>query len=463
MSIDLSALWPHQYKTFQFGLDRDAVFNTSDAGTGKTLAHAKLAEHFLANGGSRVIVVCPKVLMRNAWGDDLTKFCPELTVAYAEAPAEVREAAFNSKADIVLLNTDGATWLASQPKRWLVNRIGRSSMLICDESHLLKNRNAQRTKALFKLSEHFARRANTSGTPAPNSVTELWAQAKLLDGGTRLGKRFTLFRDLVQRPEFNGFGTNWTDKQEAELIAYGLLSDINIGFSLDEVLPDIPDMDKRVLYYDLPAKHRAVYEQLYEKAMLSVEGKTITAVNAAALATKLLQCASGAVYNDPTGEDKSYSLIDSGRYELIGELIEARPHTVVFYLWHHQRDELIKEMKRRKLTYAFIDSTVRSEKKREEIIKAAQAGEYRALLMHPETGSHGLTLTRATTVVYASPDYSAKRKVQGDARVRRGQQRAKTESIVVVARGTRDEQAYDVFTGKLGRMEALHNLFQKGK
>ena len=80
--------------------------------------------------------------------------------------------------------------------------------------------------------------------------------------------------------------------------------------------------------------------------------------------------------------------------------------------------------------------------------------------MHPETGAYGLTLTRATSVIYASPVYEAKAKIQGDARVRRGIQDKETESIVVVAKDTRDEIAYQVFSGKKDRLEALNNLFE---
>lgn len=436
------------------------IFATGN--TGKTIAHAAIAEGFLANGGSRLLVVSPKILVRSAWLEELEANFPDLTVSLAEAPADNRKEAFDSKSDVVLINVDGLKWLAGENPKWLKNRLGAKPMLIVDESHTLKNPTAQRTKAALKISPLFKKRHVMSGTMAPNSVVELWSQLKVVDDGARLGKRYTAFRNLMQTPVHKGMFVEWQDKPDSQQVVYGLISDITIRHSFEEVMKHVPDMQQHVVWYDLPKKHKDVYKQLEKDAFIAVKSKTITAVNAASLANKLLQCASGAVYNDPDREDRSWSIVDSGRYELITELVDSRPHSIVFFLWKHQKYELEKLLSAKKISYAVLDGDVKGDAKRQDIVTKFQNGEFRTLLMHPETGAYGLTLTKATSVIYASPVYEAKAKLQGDARIRRGVQDQATESIVVLAKGTRDIQAYEVFSGKKSRLDALNELFSSG-
>lgn len=462
--IDLSGLWPHQLATYEFGKDKTALLDASSSGSGKTFAHVKLIENFLATGGSRAIITCPKTLVRSAWLQEFTERAPDIKIALAEAPEDSRKAAFDSDADVVIINVDGIKWLANQSEWWLKNRLGYNSMLVNDESHALKNPQAQRTKAALALAPRFVKAHCMSGTMAPNSIVELWSQAKLVDAGARLGKRYTAFRNMMQRPISRGPFTEWVDKDDAAQIAYALLSDIMIRHSFDEVMKHVPDMTHNLVKFELSPAHRKVYDQLEEAAYLEHEGKSISAVNAAALAGKLLQCASGAAYADGVGDDnsKNWTKFDTARYELIGELCEARQHTVVFFTWKHQKEELIKEMKARKLSYAVLDGSVKSSKVRDTTVKDFQNGDYRVILMHPLTGAVGLTLTRATTTIFASPTYDAMLYEQGIARVRRGVQDKPTESIIVIAKDTRDVQAYQVFVGKRDRLDALNNLFERG-
>jgi hypothetical protein len=458
--VDTSALWAHQLKTYAFGLNHNRMYDLSSAGTGKTIAHAKLAENFLANEqGTRVLVVCPKTLMRSAWKQEFFTYMPYITVGLAEAPDANRKLVFESQCKVVVMNTDGLSFLAAQPKTWLLKHLGKKPMLIIDESSSIKNPNSIRTKAALKIAPYFDRVHLLSATPAPNSVIEIWPQAKVLDGGKRLGTRFTAFRNLMQRPVFSGPFRQWEDAPDASTITYGLLADISIRHDFDDVMTHVPAMTDTVMYYDLSHSHMKTYKTMEKQAFLEFGDETITSLNAAGLANKLLQIASGAVYNDPSSDEKGWSIIDSGRYEMIAELCEPRPHTVIFFTWKHQKQEIIKELEKRSLTYAVLDGSVKSPAVREETVNGFEAGKFRVILLHPLTGAHGLTLTKGTTIIWASPTYNADWFQQGNARIRRGRQTLPTQSITILAKGTRDFDAHDTFTGKNTRMSALNNLF----
>jgi SNF2 family DNA or RNA helicase len=453
-------LWPHQQHTLELARASDIVFDTSAAGTGKTGAWASAIE---ARSPSRTLVVCPKTLIHAAWVPELTLFTPDLTVVAADPPIENREASFGSDSDIVLINYEALPWLEAKGRRWLINRLGANPMLIADESSYAKNPNASRTKALMKLAPQFRYRSCLSGTPAPNTVVELWPQVFTLDLGERYGTRFGAFRMAMQYSvPMPGF-TKWVDRREAVQLAYDAIADITIGHSFDDVMKHVPPMDYRLIHYELPDKHLKLYREMEVQSYAELEGKTVTAVNAGVLANKLLQIASGAVYVDPSAADDGdhrFHLVDHGRYSLIVDLVDARPHSLVFFRWRHQRDVLSAELKRRGISYGVLDSSVTGQA-RAKVVADFQAGKLRTILLHPKTGAHGLTLTRGISTIFCSPVYEADVFVQGNARVRRGSQSERTESIVVVADGTLDMHAYQTFTGKKSRMDGLNELLQR--
>ena len=56
-------------------------------------------------------------------------------------------------------------------------------MLVIDESSSFKNPQAKRFKAMRKMRPLFKRIVILTGTPAPNTLMDIWAQMYLLDGG----------------------------------------------------------------------------------------------------------------------------------------------------------------------------------------------------------------------------------------------------------------------------------------
>jgi len=196
------------------------------------------------------------------------------------------------------------------------------------------------------------------------------------------------------------------------------------------------------------------YLQFEKTALLELEEGDVTAVNAAVLANKLLQIASGAVYDG----DGDYHLIDSGRYELVVDLAAERKHSLVFFLWTHQRDMLCDAAKGRLDNFAVIDGSVPA-KERTHIVRAYQVGEYQTLFCHPASAAHGLTLTRGTAAIWASPTYNLEWWKQANHRIFRAGQKNRTETILVTAPDTIEERVYEALSGKKKRMVSLLEIF----
>lgn len=440
----------HQLQSLAHNDKSSIVLDTSDPGTGKTFVRLLAFSKRRAKGGGAALVLAPRSLLRNVWAADCRKFTPHLTTSVANAIN--RSDAFAADADIYVTNTDAATWLGKQKAVFFK----KFSELIVDESESFKHHTSQRSKALLKIAKHFKYRTLMSGTPTTNSITDIWHQAMILDGGARLGNSFYRFRDTVCQPTQVGRSAQmvkWSDKEGAEEAVYGLLADVVIRHKFEDCV-DIPATHKYTLDYDLPNKQLASYLELEATAMLSLKGGHLSAINAAAVATKLLQVASGAVYSS----EEVYHLVDSGRYEMILDLVEARKQSLCFFFWKHQRDLLVAEAEKRGVSYCVFDGDAKDQA-REDMVKTFQAGLYQVMFAHPASAGHGLTLTAGDTTIWPGPTYNLSHYVQGSRRIPRLGQTKKTEEIMVIARGTLEEKVYDMLLDKDARMKTLLELF----
>lgn len=447
----------HQTESVKFLKTRKRVFDTSDAGCGKTPVHITDFAARRRKKGKCLLVLCPKSLIRSAWGDDFAKFAPDIKVSLAYA--ENRDEAFAVDADAYITNIDAAVWLAKQNKKFFE----RFDHLVIDESTSVKHRTSGRSKAVAKIKKHFEVRRLLTGTPTSNGICDIHNQMLTLDDGEKLGESFFNFRSAVctyeRKRDEKGKQTNffeWIDKPGIEPVVGSLIGDMVIRNVFEECV-DIPPNHRYAVHYDLTGKHRQLYDKLESDKFLITKdkGKTVTALNGAVLYAKKLQVASGAVYSDGDVDGAGeYALLDAGRYELIGDLIDSRKHTIVFFNWKHQRDQMVQIAKKEKWNYAVIDGET-STKAREQIVADYQKGKYKVLFAHPQSAGHGLTLTRGTTTIFASPTPNLEHFLQAYKRIYRITQTLKTETIMVIARATIDEGVWAACQAKDVRQNNL--------
>jgi SNF2 family DNA or RNA helicase len=449
--LDVPPMFQHQVESVQFYRDNPGVFNTSDPGTGKTRAYLEWFREHREEGGGKGLVLCPKSIMRAAWLNDAARWTPELRVSIATA--ENRREGLHADADLVIVNHDAVRSMVKDPT--LLPK-GFDSFNI-DESGAYKSPTSMRSKAARKLLDRFEFRTAMNGTPAPNGPLDLFFQMLLVDKGERLGENFYAFRARTCSPEKVAPHLphiNWMPKPGIMEALADLIEDVTIRYALTDVI-DMPDRVVQTLNFVPSAKHLKAYEEL-RKYQLTVTdtGETVNAIHAAALRTKLLQCMSGAAYN----EDHDVITFDSARYELIGDLVEARAATLVGFQYRHTRDALVAEFKKRKIKYGVIDGSVPSMDERTEIVRRFEHGDLQVVLAHPQSAGHGLTLVRASTVIWASPTDRSDLWTQFNARIFRAGQKKRTEVIRICAAGTVEEKAYDQLTRKVSNEEALLEL-----
>ncbi|WP_291812928.1 DEAD/DEAH box helicase [Limnobacter sp.] len=429
----------HQASTTQFILDNPRVLITSDPGTGKTRS---VLDAFSQRKTKKLLVLAPLSILAASWGDDCDKFQPSLT--YSIAYARNRADAFKEDVDIVITNHDAVKWLLKN-KHYL----DAFDTVCIDEFTAFKNKDSQRSKAMAKLIDHFEYRIAMSGTPNSNTILDIWHPALLVDDGQRLGKRFYGFRGSVCNPQFNGFANVWVDKPEAQDMVAAAIKDINVRYTLEDCI-DMPEQSINTMYVDLPKKILDQYNILAEDSVLYTKTGTVNAIHAGAKVKKLLQLCTGAVYDD----HGSPIMIHDERYQLVMDLVQGRNHSLVAFNWRHEREKLTELSDKLGIKYDFIDGTTPA-KKRKDIVDRMQAGQLKVVFAHPQSAGHGLTLTRATSVIWASPTYNAEHYQQFNRRIYRAGQTKKTEVIQIASRNTWEPDVYKKLQDKLGRMEDL--------
>lgn len=440
-------LYKHQAETKKRLSVSKAFFDQSEPGTGKTRVEIEDFAERRRKGSPPAIVTATLSTLESAWANDFLEYAPDMRVVIAEA--KNREKMFAKDADVYITNHDAVNWLARQDKKFWKRFDGGT--LINDESTVYKHHTSLRSRNIAKIAKTFEWRRNMSGLADPNGVLDLWHQYFILDGGKRLGTSYFAFRSATCKPVQTGPQANmvsWVERENIAPIVAALVKDITIKHLLEECT-DIPKNHQYHLLTKLQAKHARHYQEMAEDMVTHVKDKVINSVNKAVLRVKLLQIASGAIYD---GSEERYTKFDTDRYEYVMDLAQEARHSVVFFQWVHQRDELIKECERRGMRYAVYDGAVPL-KERNIITEKYQAGHLDTILAHPKSAAHGLTWVKGTRTIWASPTDNLEWYKQGLRRIYRIGQTQRTETITVVAEGTYDEIAWERLGGKAVRSD----------
>lgn len=407
-----------------------------------------------AGKAKRMLVIAPLSILEPSWGDDIRKFFPTLRFGIAVAPAATRFKAFKGGAEVVIINTDGVKWLADH----LDLLYDGFTDLCVDEFTSFKHRSRQRSRALRSIATLFSHKTLLSGTPTPNLLTDLWHPMIVLDGGERLGSSFYRYQTEVCQSRQVGPSPRmikWEDKPGADTVVMGALKDITIRHKFEDCV-DIPAHSQRTIEVTMPPSVMRAYEAMQNDSWLELQGGKVTAVNAAVRAGKLLQILSGSVYSR---EGKAV-LVHNDRYELVMQLVTERDHSVVGFTWQHEKEALLAQAKKHKMEVAVIDGKATA-KQRRVAVQDFQAGKLRALLCHPASAAHGLTLTKGRATIWCSATYNSEFFMQMNRRIYRAGQDKPTETIMIAAKDSMEEQVYRTLDSKIDRTHSLLELLTR--
>jgi len=369
----------------------------------------------------RVLVIAPKRVAEDTWPKELAKWdhLKELSYSLVMGTEKQRREALRRKAFLYIINRENVTWLVDN-HRWDFDT------LVIDELSSFKSSKAQRFRALKRVRPMVKRVIGLTGTPAPNTLIDLWPQIYLLDMGKRLGRFITGFRDRYFMPDKRNREIVYSYKlrEGAEQCIYELISDLCISMKATDHLK-MPELISNRVEVHLSSAERKQYDTLRRDMVLRLQDGQIDAVNAASLSGKLIQMANGAVYD----ADGRTLRVHDRKLDALEDLIEAangKPLLVAYWYKH----DLVRI--RERFDIRVID-TARD-------IDDWNARRIPVALIHPASAGHGLNLQDGgSTVVWFGLTWSLELYQQLNARLWRQGQRDTVILQHIVALGTHDE------------------------
>lgn len=386
---------PHDYQRYCIMrmLQEDSLALFLDMGLGKTVITMTAVNDLRYNRFlvRKCLVIAPKKVAEDTWTREQQKWdhLRLLRVVPVLGSRQKRIRALASPGDIYVINRDNVSWLADYYRNdWPFD------MVVVDELSSFKNHRAKRFKSLRSVRGHINRIVGLTGTPAPNGLTDLWAQIYLLDGGARLGRTITEYRNNYFVPASRNATTifSYAPLPGADTAIKDKLHDICISLSAKDYLK-LPPVFVDDRYVRLDAKAQKAYDELERQRILELDEGILDAGSAAVLRGKLLQLANGAIYvskeclsGDEVVEERLTSVIHNCKLEMFMELVEALEgqHMLVFYNFRHDRERLMAALSSTGLRVA-------------ELKDAGSASEWNegkvdVLLAHPASAAYGLNL-----------------------------------------------------------------------
>ena len=433
---------PHNYQQFatDFILNQSICCLMLDMGLGKTVITLTALWQLALDSFdvSRVLVIAPKRVAEDTWPKELAKWehLTGLTSSLVLGSAAERKAALQRKAFLYIINRENVAWLVK-------NHYWDFDMVVIDELSSFKSNNAERFKAMKKVRPMITRIVGLTGTPAPNTLLDLWPQMYLMDMGQRLGRFIGGFRDRFFLPDKRNREIiySYKPREGAEDAIHALISDICISMKAADYL-DMPERIDNRIEVSMSPKERKLYDDFQKDMVLSIGDEELDAVNAAALSNKLLQMANGAVY----GEDKKVIPIHDRKLNALEDLVEAANGKPLLVAYWYKHD--LQRIKARFKNARCIDTA--------KDIDDWNAGKIPLALIHPASAGHGLNLQDGgCTIVWFGLTWSLELYQQLNARLWRQGQKHTVVIHHIITKGTHDEDVMRALENKDTRQSAL--------
>lgn len=453
-----------------------------DMGLGKTVTILTLIEELVSAGKvHRVLVIGPVRVIVQTWPTEIAEWShtwwmkhtilrprddhPELKMIEERIRAEVRasdeirswkmetqtaraahkEKQFHdlcqTKTPIHLINKEATAKLVEY---WRGQKYWPYDYVVVDESRDFANYKAGRWQALKDVLPAIKRMHLLSGVPAPEGIIDYFSQIFMLDKGQRLGNNITAFRTRYMRRGRTQW--SWEPMPGASEEVAEQIADICVVMKEEDYLPrDKPfEITRKVR---LTKEEMKVYRKFQREFVIETpEGEEIEALNAASLAQKLMQLASGTVYDSK----HKWHVFHEQKIEEMKQIREELPdEPLMIAYWHRSSLARLKKL--------FPKSTVMDGDGK--CVAAWNAGKIRELLVHPRSTGHGLNMQYGPghILVFFDNPLPLDPYLQLRKRMDRSGQKAICKIIHLVTIGTIDEKVVPVLQAKNDAQTAIRN------
>uniref|UniRef100_A0A8C9K074 DNA annealing helicase and endonuclease ZRANB3 n=1 Tax=Panthera tigris altaica TaxID=74533 RepID=A0A8C9K074_PANTA len=426
-------LLPFQKDGIAFALRRDGRCMVADEmGLGKTIQAIAIAYFYKEEWP--LLIVVPSSL-RYPWTEEMEKWIPELS------PEDI--SVIQNKTDIGRISTSKVTILGygllTTDAETLICALNNQNfkVVIVDESHYMKSRNATRSKILLPIVQTAKRAILLTGTPALGRPEELFMQIEAL-----FPQKFGTWTEYAKRycnahVRFFGKRPQWDYRGASNLSElHHLLSDIMIRRLKTDVLTQLPPKVRQRIPFDLPsaaAKELNTSFEEWEKLMRAPNsGATETVMG---LITRMFK---------QTAIAKAGAVKDYIKMMLQNDSLK-------FLVFAHHLSMLqacTEAVIENKTRYIRIDGSVPSSERIHLVNQFQKDPDTRVAILSIQAAGQGLTFTAATHVVFAELYWDPGHIKQAEDRAHRIGQCSSVNIHYLVANGTLDTLMWGMLNRK---------------
>lgn len=441
-------LHPYQRRAVEFIKDNPKAALWIDMGLGKTVSTlTALIDLIDQKVIKKTLIIAPLRVSNHTWPTEIANWTHTSALNYTVLSGltpKKREAALDEDTDIHIINRENVPWLVEKlGQKWTYDCV------VIDESSSFKSHTSKRWRSLKKVYGKIDRMVQLTGTPAPNSLLELWPQFYLLDKGKRLentrGKFLNKYCTAVGNPQWN----QWAVKPDRADAIHNAVADIALVMNAEDYLKLPARIDIKV-EVELPPKARSIYEQMKSDFLIAYQGGEILAVNAAVQIGKLMQIANGNVYD----EDGEYVRCHREKFDALEEIIDSTNDPVL--IAYNFKSDLAE------LRLLFPDAEVIG--KDPTVIDRWNAGEIPILFAHPASAGHGLNLQKGgNVIVWFGLTWSLELYQQFNARLHRQGQDKPVRIFHILTKDTADKAVLEALTTKKDTQDTLLSVVESIK
>ena len=444
--------YAHQREVWELSNKKDEFALFMDMGTGKSKVIIDTIAYLYDQGRiDSALIIAPKGTYQNWTRNEIPTHMPDhivvKTAAWSAAPKkeqakDLEKIGFPSNdLRVLVMNVEAFSTTKGTKFAEHFMRVAGSCMMVIDESTTIKNPKAKRTKNLVRIGQHAKYRRILTGEPVTRSPLDLYAQFQFLNPHLLGFSSFYTFRNRYAIMIDMKAGTRSFKK----IVGYQRLEELG-----DQIKPwsyrikkeqclDLPPKTYQYREVELTPEQKRVYKELSDLAVSFLDGKVLSVDTVLTQMLRLHQITCGHYKSD----DDEIIQVPNNRLAELMQVLDEAPNKVIIWATYIQDIQAILSALKKEYgddsTVAYYGA-VSQDDRNTAIDRFQKDDTCRFFVGNPQTGSMGITLTAADTVVYYSNSYNLEHRLQSEDRAHRIGQDKKVVYIDIICPGTIDSK-----------------------
>lgn len=434
-------LWDHQKAIVPKLLNASEYALFWEMGCGKTAAMIHGLRQMYTHAGRHLstLIFAPPIVLRN-WKNEFrmhSKISSDRIIVLdgsgAKRTKEFLKARENFLGEMIVVTNYESVQMSDLYKHLMA---WKPEVIVCDESHRLKNHQSKRAQLVLKLARGAKRRYLMTGTPVLNSALDVFMQFRIMEGdksshaGATFGDNFFAFRAQF----FQDVNASWKDKHnyfpkwEPRVTTHSTMQDMIYKKASRVVKSEcmsLPPLVRQTIEIDLSPEQRRLYEEMKKDYITFLdnhknEPRAVVAQMALTKALRLQQICSGFVKTD---SDEEIELKNTPRNTALAELLEdLSPHSkvIVWAVFRRNYLQIAKICEKLALPFTMLTGEQSAKEKTEQVYKFENDPTVRVMIANQGAGGVGVNLVAASYSIYYSRNFSLEADLQSEARNYRG-------------------------------------------